>query len=123
MRCLAAAGTIAALSLIAGPAGADVPIALGLVCQDWDTLSKIYEYMQAGDKEAAERLTLSAFLTGGCTELRAGEQIYVVDIGPWTHSVKVRPKGHTVEFWGILVGNAQVDPNKIGKLDMVGNWK
>src|SRR5947207_11298014 len=68
-------------------------------CRDWDTLTKILDYSRAGDEVAAKKLLMSAAMLGECTLFHAGQKVYVTDAGGFTHSIKVRPAGSTLEFW------------------------
>ncbi|GEM_PF-3039955 len=83
---------------------ASIHIADRIGCKKWDTLTRLYGFLRDGDEAAARRLFADAARRGGCIRFRAGERVYLTEIGMWRGSVRLRIKGDPVQYWCVLLG-------------------
>jgi hypothetical protein len=68
-------------------------------CQDWETLKKLLEISDTGDKLAANKLLAVAGAAGECVVFREGQRAYVTDQGMLSQSLQLRLQGSVAEYW------------------------
>jgi hypothetical protein len=97
-----------------------IPVADSIGCRNWEVLEKLLEYNRSGDKVAAGKFAAAAFVAGECIRFKWGQQVYPTEWGPWTHSLRLRPAGETVEYWTITPDRWQPAEYATGKLSRIG---
>jgi hypothetical protein len=68
-----------------------------LACRDWDSVTRLYDYLENGDKRRFLIEAHKAVVSGSCSVFESGEAVYISEVG--VSSAKLRRRNETVEYW------------------------
>ena len=71
-------------------------------CTDLDYHKKLTNYAVQKGMEAFTKDIMDGLLLGKCTLFKSGEEVFLVDTAWFSHLIKLRRKGDTVEYWAII---------------------
>ena len=70
-------------------------------CKDFDKFEKLRQLFREKDEEAIVTFLTRETLTGDCMILREGTMVTVQDVGVWSNTRCVRPRGEPDCYWTI----------------------
>jgi len=98
----ATAFALACLAISASPSNAAVVETINRTavgCIESDDMSRLNRLLESGDRQAFEKFATRSIRAGKCRVFQPGQAVFVEDVGLFSGTACVRPKGDDTCYW------------------------